>query len=543
MNQADTTNISVAFIGQRYWCDVMRAQLTKRGVSSAVIPSAPANPLKRLGWVVAFLFYYRRKYEILHIVGIGSKVRELKWARWTNMLTVWHWIGSDVLKIDNLSKRAKKKLLRNCHRDSTVRLAVSERLSEELSKHGINTEVLRHITDKVVAEPEPLPSTPGVLSYWTDNGAGFFNSSLIFDLAKCFPEIRFRIVGTMGKGLDAPPNVHFFGWLEDMSEVLRQTTVYIRIVPHDGGAPPMMVAESLARGKYVIYSLPFPHCEQGRTLDEVKAKLEELLEKREPNFAGAEFVRTKISPDENTARLIEIYQCGMANIIKKIPLISVLARRRIASEPEPFLGSEGYWIQRYQSGKDSGPGSYNQLAEFKAEILNDFVQTRHIESIIEYGCGDGNQLRYAEYPRYLGFDVSPKAIELCKSIFNSDDSKVFKLISEYDGERADLTLSLDVIFHLVEDEIFESYMLRLFGSSDKFVIVYSSDTDVQETGTGPYSYFKHRNFTKWVTSNLPDWQLVERIPNKYPFTGNAKKGSCSDFFIYEKSNKMLSQIN
>jgi len=311
MSRSDEINISVAFCGQRYWCDVMRAQLSRKGVNSAVIRPAPANFFKRLWWIIVFLCYYRRRYSVLHIVGIGSKVRELKWARWTNMLTVWHWIGSDVLKIDNLSKRAKKKLLRNCCRDSAVRLAVSERLSDELSKHSINAEVLPNITDKVVAEPEPLPSMPGVLSYWTDNGAGFFNSSLIFDLAKCFPEIQFRIVGTMGKGLNAPPNVHFFGWLEDMSEVLRQTTVYIRIVPHDGA--PMMVPELLARGKYVIYSLPFPHCQQGRTLDEVKAKLEELFEKREPNFAGAEFVRKKINPQENTARLIRIYQEGMAN--------------------------------------------------------------------------------------------------------------------------------------------------------------------------------------------------------------------------------------
>jgi hypothetical protein len=101
----------------------------------------------------------------------------------------------------------------------------------------------------------------------------------------------------------------------------------------------------------------------------------------------------------------------MGRFLEKIPLISALARRKIVSEPGPFLGSEEYWIRRYQSGKGSGHGSYNQLAEFKAEILNDFVQTRHIESIIEYGCGDGNQLRYAKYPRYLGFDVSPKAIE------------------------------------------------------------------------------------------------------------------------------------
>jgi len=200
-----------------------------------------------------------------------------------------------------------------CNRDNSVRLAVSERLSNELSKHGINAEVLRHITDKVAAEPESLPSTPGVLSYWTDNGAEFFNAAKVLDLAKCFPDVPFRIVGTMGAGLNAPPNVEFFGWLEDMSEVLRQTTVYIRIVPHDGGAPPMMVAELLARGKYVIYSLTFPHCQQAETLEELKEKLQMLLAKKEPNFAGAEFIQANFNPEKNTTKLIKIYQDAIAN--------------------------------------------------------------------------------------------------------------------------------------------------------------------------------------------------------------------------------------
>jgi len=82
MNQADTTKISVAFIGQRYWCDVMTAQLSREGVNSAVIRPAPANFFKRLWWIIVFLCYYRRKYSVLHIVGIGSKVREANWAHW-----------------------------------------------------------------------------------------------------------------------------------------------------------------------------------------------------------------------------------------------------------------------------------------------------------------------------------------------------------------------------------------------------------------------------------------------------------------------------
>lgn len=38
---------------------------------------------------------------------------------------------------------------------------------------------------------------------------------------------------------------------------------------------------------------------------------------------------------------------------------------------------------------------------------NDFVRARGIDSVIEFGCGDGAQLALAEYPAYGGIDVSP----------------------------------------------------------------------------------------------------------------------------------------
>jgi hypothetical protein len=36
------------------------------------------------------------------------------------------------------------------------------------------------------------------------------------------------------------------------------------------------------------------------------------------------------------------------------------------------------------------------LAEFKARAVNDFVRENSVKSIVEYGCGDGNQLKSAE---------------------------------------------------------------------------------------------------------------------------------------------------
>ena len=195
--------------------------------------------------------------------------------------------------------------------------------------------------------------------------------------------------------------------------------------------------------------------------------------------------------------------------------------------------SRDYWDKRYRNGGTSGEGSYNHLAEFKAEIINEFLEKNDINSAIEFGCGDGNQLRYISYKNYIGFDVSPKAINICRKKFASDKSKQFKLLEEYSGEKAELTLSLDVIFHLIEDEIFEEHMSILFNSSTKFVIIYSSNKDKQEEKQA--THVKHRNFTKWVDINIEDWELVKVIPNLFSETKNNLASSFSDFYFYKRN--------
>jgi len=192
-----------------------------------------------------------------------------------------------------------------------------------------------------------------------------------------------------------------------------------------------------------------------------------------------------------------------------------------------------FWEERYATGGDSGAGSYNKLAQFKAETLNKFIKDHAIQSVLEFGCGDGNQLSLAEYPQYLGFDVSQTIITHCREKFIGDKAKNFLLTTAYSGQKAELTLSLDVIYHLIEDEVFHSYMTTLFAASLKYVIIYSSNSE-QVAGFTNCIHVKHRKFTDWMEKNAPEWKLTVFIPNKYPFSQNRKKGSFADFYVYEK---------
>jgi len=206
--------------------------------------------------------------------------------------------------------------------------------------------------------------------------------------------------------------------------------------------------------------------------------------------------------------------------------ISAFNRR----EPS-FTSSSAYWESRYRAGKDSGIGSYGRLAVFKARVINEFVTERGIRSVIELGCGDGNQLKLANYETYLGFDVSPEAIRRCTSSFSNSDSYRFKLLTGMPEERAELTLSLDVIFHLVEDHVFESYLSLLFGCSERYVIIYSSNFDRFNPAV---PHVRHREFLPRVAEAFPSWKLIITIPSIYPRSSGEADTSYGDFYFFEK---------
>jgi hypothetical protein len=229
----------------------------------------------------------------------------------------------------------------------------------------------------------------------------------------------------------------------------------------------------------------------------------------------------------------------MKEIIKRIPILGDAATRIYWSlrarkaNPEPFPGSAAYWEQRYSAGGNSGVGSYALFAQFKADVLNRFVAAHRVQTIAEFGCGDGNQLSLATYPSYVGFDVSSTVISQCRERFKMDHSKAFHLVNEYQGQTFDLALSLDVIYHLVEDDVYTHYMRTLFQASNRYVIIYASDTDDNRGYEG--TYIRHRKFTRWIHDSLSNWKLIEHLPNRYPYHGDYRKGSFAEFFIYEKA--------
>jgi hypothetical protein len=189
-----------------------------------------------------------------------------------------------------------------------------------------------------------------------------------------------------------------------------------------------------------------------------------------------------------------------------------------------MFNSKKYWNDRYVKGGNSGSGSYNHLAQFKRDVLNDFIKTNQIKTIIDYGVGDGNQLKLinTENLIYTGIDVSEFIISKCKEEFKDDKTKKFIHVDNIDNElKGELVLSCDVIYHLIEEHVYKEYMENLFSMSEKYVIIYAPNINYNEA-----VHVKKREFIDYIFDNYPNFNLIKRI----------KKNIGCPFYIFQKND-------
>jgi len=203
----------------------------------------------------------------------------------------------------------------------------------------------------------------------------------------------------------------------------------------------------------------------------------------------------------------------------------------------PFVSS-AYWENRYKTGGNSGAGSYNKLAEFKAAVLNQAMLEFQVRKVIEFGCGDGNQLSMLNVPDYIGLDVSQTVLQHCILKFKEDKRKSFFLYNYKcfadNGNlfRCDASFSIDVIYHLIEQDVYEKYLEHLFRSAQKLVIIYGIDMDHAPKN----SYHElYRKFTDYILNSFPEWKLLKTVKNKYPAKEYGPiEGSFADFYFFVK---------
>lgn len=250
------------------------------------------------------------QFDVLHI--ISAPLTQLFRFRFTKKPIVYHWIGSDVQRIvkDAPLRRRLKKWLIDFF--PAFHLTVYEPLREELARVGINARLLPLVPAEFPAEPLPLPEKFAVLSYVPAQRWEFYQGALILEAARRMPRLDFHIVAAPGME-NAPPNVQFHGYVDEMKPLYQQCTALLRLTHHDGLSK--MVLEALAYGRYALWNHPFPHCRLVKTVEDVQKELLALSKQEDINREGLAYVTQHFHPRVVAKQYLEFYRTitGPAN--------------------------------------------------------------------------------------------------------------------------------------------------------------------------------------------------------------------------------------
>lgn len=187
-----------------------------------------------------------------------------------------------------------------------------------------------------------------------------------------------------------------------------------------------------------------------------------------------------------------------------------------------------YWERRYRDGRTSGAGSEGDEGAYKAAYLSKFIADHDVKTVVDWGCGDGQVLEQVELhdAQYIGVDISPLMVARMRNDPAFPEPRyLFHTVESYStGTRTqfELAVSMDVLFHFPDDHDYGDYLLRLFMTAEKYVMIYSTNYAGGRTARHVY----RREFTRDIAEHFPEWELtIAEVP--------LREGLAS-FFVYEK---------
>lgn len=205
-----------------------------------------------------------------------------------------------------------------------------------------------------------------------------------------------------------------------------------------------------------------------------------------------------------------------------------------------FSGSGDYWSSRYRNGGDSGGGSAGEFAAFKANVVNGLVSEYGARSMFELGCGDGRQASLLDVDSYMGMDIAPEAVSLCRQRLADRSSFRFQCYEPHvfdPGKHiSDIAISMDVIYHLVETDVYETYIRHLFAVANRLVVIYSTNANIGSFFSG--RHVRHRRFVDDVPRLAPGWDLVRQVNNPFPVRFLAYGAVIANFYIFARASNI-----
>lgn len=242
-------------------------------------------------------------YDLIYIIGGFdiNKNYKTKLLFCFNKHLVFHWIGTDVLRILDYYQVHKRGINEKC-----VNISGSPLLQNELASIGIKTGIVPIVPTTISFTALPMPIHHEVIAYIPETREEFYNMDIMKKLAQEHPSILFHVVANSGNNDNNKlSNIIYEGFLNSiqMKELYSRCSILFRYPKHDGLS--MMLLEALGTGKFVLYKYKFPfvHTPLSDSFDEINKTFVEILNSDiKVNNAAIEYVNTNFSIEKQLER-------------------------------------------------------------------------------------------------------------------------------------------------------------------------------------------------------------------------------------------------
>ncbi len=248
------------------------------------------------------------KAHAVYFISAGIRSRLAELALTFRKRVVMHWGGTDVLNAVEAYNAGlgSRRIIGMCEHWATTTW-----IAQELAAIGVKAKIVPYTALNFPSDVPPLPRRFTVLTYLPESRPEFYGSDSIIALARDFPNVQFTVLASTAaspwlKHESVPANVRALGSVRDLDSVYREATVLVRLTKHDGLS--FMVAEALARGRYILWRYPVGPHPAIITYEQARGELGCLLRlhnagKLRPNYRGAQWANEYLAPARIVANL------------------------------------------------------------------------------------------------------------------------------------------------------------------------------------------------------------------------------------------------
>ena len=132
----------------------------------------------------------------------------------------------------------------------------------------------------------------------------------------------------------------------------------------------------------------------------------------------------------------------------------------------------GELVRRHGDSAESAQYADRETQERRMEVLAEIGVAKH-SKVLDFGCGTGQLLSFLQRSlgyegEYVGYDISPEAIELARSTHPAGRFEVRNILEQEAEEKFDYILVSGVFNNLISDNraFFEAISRRLMAQAD-----------------------------------------------------------------------------